>query len=167
MQKLKAARGRRAQAGAALASSEGLRSEDSSSAACEGAALAHLSGSASGSAGTGARGAGRARVKEEAHDSPDEHLVGLSKQELKRAQNRRIQHRFREKERVRAPPARAAPPGSARPLGALRQDPTGARQQAARATGPRAAPDRSLPRSKHGRLRGRRLATSARRSAAP
>ena len=120
--KLRAARARCAQAGA-VASSEGLRSEDSSSAACEGAALAHLSGSGSGSAGTGARGAGRARVKDEAHDSPDEHPVGLSKQELKRAQNRRIQHRFREKERVRAPARPRPPRGSARRLGALRQDP--------------------------------------------
>ncbi len=142
-----------AQAGAAVASSEGLRSDDSSSAACEGAALAHLSGSASGSAGTGARGAGRARVKEEAHDSPDEHPVGLSKQELKRAQNRRIQHRFREKERVRGPPARARPAAPHVVSAPCARMQGVARQQAAPATGPRAVPGCSAH-AEHARMRG-------------
>lgn len=59
------------------------------------------SGSVNGSV-SGARASLRARVKEEGADERDEPLTGLSKQELKRAQNRRIQHRFREKERVRA-----------------------------------------------------------------
>ena len=79
------------------------RASDTSSSGAgeEGAQLAPGLGSVNGSV-SGARVSLRARVKEEAADERDEPLTGLSKQELKRAQNRRIQHRFREKERVRA-----------------------------------------------------------------
>ena len=79
------------------------RASDTSSSGAgeEGTELAPGLASVNGSV-SGGRASLRARVKEEAADERDEPLTGLSKQELKRAQNRRIQHRFREKERVRA-----------------------------------------------------------------
>ncbi|KAK9836148.1 hypothetical protein WJX81_004716 [Elliptochloris bilobata] len=90
-----------AAAGGSSEARQSRNSETSSSGADEEAVLVPglRSGSANGSV-SGAR-ATRVRIKEEAADEKDELLTGLSKQELKRAQNRRIQHRFREKERAR------------------------------------------------------------------